>query len=523
MDTKENILSRIIPGISEALGVDSTEIASSTTFEDLGADSLDIIELIMAAETEFNIRIGDEAFEQVRTIEDAIQMIQQCQIEAAEKARKKQEELDKKLAEFGPVRLGWEMLEEQQSKEYISKTGLPYFIFDGSPSKLSESVEKFNAEEDDAITSGRHFEWLLEKVSWFMGRPIKELSIESISDIIAFYQSIDFEKPQDYIHDRFSRFGYGCHYVVLPNGEKREMKDMLSLGSQIIYRVLTSSIKSQCPETFQIIRTNKNGNAILSCNVIDAMYCCGTWTISLRYNIEGKGRTFTTQVLIDPHIGGWTSKDDKTEYNAINSISAGHIRSISSFIHKVNILANEKFLLERVSFKFGIQAKSITPSLAHRGYMVNKKCVKFCDIGKPYMTIDGRAYSHSDTLNDSVCIYHKILSQIIANEKLMFMMKVNGKSGSFLPNRFVAYYLEKNSIILQGCYLGDDLNHTETFEISLDGQKSYRARESFFAEVHIKGDIEFPDSHVNRKMLSYLTSLMEKVYGKRQMNLKKTI
>ena len=73
MDTKEAILSRIIPGIAQKLGVDEKEITPETRFaDDLGVDSLDSVELLMDAEKEFNIEISDDAIDETVTVEDAV-------------------------------------------------------------------------------------------------------------------------------------------------------------------------------------------------------------------------------------------------------------------------------------------------------------------------------------------------------------------------------------------------------------------------------------------------------------------
>ncbi|MFQ5596961.1 MAG: acyl carrier protein [Nitrospiria bacterium] len=63
--------------ISEQLGVEDEEVVSGASFvEDLGADSLDTVELVMAFEEEFNIEIQDEDAEKILTVQDAIDYIQ---------------------------------------------------------------------------------------------------------------------------------------------------------------------------------------------------------------------------------------------------------------------------------------------------------------------------------------------------------------------------------------------------------------------------------------------------------------
>jgi acyl carrier protein len=64
--------------IVEQLGVDEAEVTPSASFvDDLGADSLDTVELVMAFEEAFEIEIPDEDAEQIRTVQDAVTYIDQ--------------------------------------------------------------------------------------------------------------------------------------------------------------------------------------------------------------------------------------------------------------------------------------------------------------------------------------------------------------------------------------------------------------------------------------------------------------
>lgn len=70
------IFEKIQKIISEQLGIDSQEISLESSFvDDLGADSLDIVELIMALETEFDLEIPDEEAEKVKTVGDVVEYI----------------------------------------------------------------------------------------------------------------------------------------------------------------------------------------------------------------------------------------------------------------------------------------------------------------------------------------------------------------------------------------------------------------------------------------------------------------
>ena len=72
----EEIQGKVIKIISEQLGKDKSEIKMSSHFiEDLDADSLDTVELVMALEEEFDIDIPDESAEKITTVESAVDFI----------------------------------------------------------------------------------------------------------------------------------------------------------------------------------------------------------------------------------------------------------------------------------------------------------------------------------------------------------------------------------------------------------------------------------------------------------------
>ncbi|MCM1026375.1 MAG: acyl carrier protein [Roseburia sp.] len=62
--------------IAEVLNVDANEITMETTFvDDLGADSLDVFQIVMGIEEEFGIEIPAEKAEKITTVEEAVEMI----------------------------------------------------------------------------------------------------------------------------------------------------------------------------------------------------------------------------------------------------------------------------------------------------------------------------------------------------------------------------------------------------------------------------------------------------------------
>ena len=76
-ETVPSVEERVIEIVSENLGVNKEQVTRSTAFiEDLGADSLDIVELVMELEEEFEITIPDEQAEKIKTVGEAIDYIQ---------------------------------------------------------------------------------------------------------------------------------------------------------------------------------------------------------------------------------------------------------------------------------------------------------------------------------------------------------------------------------------------------------------------------------------------------------------
>ncbi|WOR13617.1 acyl carrier protein [Hyphomonas sp. FCG-A18] len=71
-----DVLERVKKIVVENLDVDGDKVVESASFiDDLGADSLDLVELVMAFEEEFNIEIPDDVQENIRTVGDAVSHI----------------------------------------------------------------------------------------------------------------------------------------------------------------------------------------------------------------------------------------------------------------------------------------------------------------------------------------------------------------------------------------------------------------------------------------------------------------
>lgn len=75
-----SVQERVIDIVSEQLGVDKEKVTPETSFvNDLGADSLDTVELVMELEEEFDITIPDDAAEKIQTVGQAVQYIEASQ------------------------------------------------------------------------------------------------------------------------------------------------------------------------------------------------------------------------------------------------------------------------------------------------------------------------------------------------------------------------------------------------------------------------------------------------------------
>lgn len=74
----EDLKKQVVETIAEQLGIDVSEVTEEKSFiEDLNADSLDLTELIMTLEEKFDIEIGDEEAEKLKTVRDVISFVTQ--------------------------------------------------------------------------------------------------------------------------------------------------------------------------------------------------------------------------------------------------------------------------------------------------------------------------------------------------------------------------------------------------------------------------------------------------------------
>jgi acyl carrier protein len=73
----EAVIQRVSSIIGEQLGVEQSDLVpEASLLDDLGADSLDVVELVMALEEEFSIEVPDDDVENIRTIQDIVQYVE---------------------------------------------------------------------------------------------------------------------------------------------------------------------------------------------------------------------------------------------------------------------------------------------------------------------------------------------------------------------------------------------------------------------------------------------------------------
>lgn len=81
-----DLSARVIAVIAKTQRIDELSVSSSSTFEQLGIDSLDGINIIFALENDFQIEISDEAVQNIRSVRDAVEGVRQL-VEAKQPAR----------------------------------------------------------------------------------------------------------------------------------------------------------------------------------------------------------------------------------------------------------------------------------------------------------------------------------------------------------------------------------------------------------------------------------------------------
>ena len=75
MPDQGTVFAKLRSMLADQFGIEAEEITMETTLKDLGADSMDILELVMAIEQEWDLEIPDEAAEEIKSVGDAVRYI----------------------------------------------------------------------------------------------------------------------------------------------------------------------------------------------------------------------------------------------------------------------------------------------------------------------------------------------------------------------------------------------------------------------------------------------------------------
>lgn len=76
---REEILEKVLDIVSETLEVERDDLSEETSYDDLGADSFDKLELVTALEDEFGLELDDDVLESIATVGDSVDAILQAQ------------------------------------------------------------------------------------------------------------------------------------------------------------------------------------------------------------------------------------------------------------------------------------------------------------------------------------------------------------------------------------------------------------------------------------------------------------
>lgn len=76
---RADITKKVIDLVCETLECDPADVQEDTAFEDLGADSFDLLELVTAMEDEFHAELDDESLKSIKTVKDAVDAIESVQ------------------------------------------------------------------------------------------------------------------------------------------------------------------------------------------------------------------------------------------------------------------------------------------------------------------------------------------------------------------------------------------------------------------------------------------------------------
>lgn len=365
-NTIEDILHKIIPGISERLGVNQNEVHPKTTFtEDLGCDSLDAVELLMEAEKEFRIQLGDDVFAKINTVEDAAEVILNA-IEVRDLSEKaKREREAKEWAELQPLLDRYEKEELQTGMEYVQRTGFPYFTHDGKAGE--EFYDSIHMQMNDARVQGSWDSIALNLASIALGREVCVVDESLAAELLAMCLSSRIEVNHYYRGlSNDVRYKNGSHNVVFVNGTISDTRLVYAAADASFCDILTIAIRKRHRDiSFPVTYYPKTGHNITEMYVFDRVSYFDqdnhtVFFLGQSTNTQtGKTRDVTLAVQLESGELSRAMAHKHQKAVPADKASERKYRKLYIFLSKIWFEGQKAFLKERMSFCFGIQNEPI--------------------------------------------------------------------------------------------------------------------------------------------------------------------
>ena len=463
----DDIIQRIVPVIAEKLGVEQNEIQPDTAFaEDLGCDSLDAVELLMAAEDEFRIRLGDDVFGKIKTVGDAVGVIREA-VKVRDMTEMERREAEaRELARLEPLFAASEKEEFKIGLGYAKRTGLPYFTHDGR--KAGENRDSLRLQMSEAIENGTADEKARGLASVALGMTVGDVTGDTASELCGRLFSSRCETNDFYfrwISD--VRYKNGSHNAVFPDGTVVDSGLVRDAAEASLCQILTMALLKQFRKiSFPVTYFSRNGDGTTEefsfCRVgfFDEDDPSFLLLGVSKSRTGGKERDVVLKVRLESGRLSRVIVVKEQKASPAGKSAARLYRKLYLFLSGFWNGALRSFVNERLSYCFGITKAQMSLRTYAKLYRYNQMAVNYTE--ESFALEDGRVRPSGCMLDDS----YTCISNI---QKLML------RKGYAMD---VLYGLEKlvlqpNDLLLQSA---DQL----VFQGELFNPKTYASRSAAF-------------------------------------------
>ena len=414
MNTYEYILRQIIAGIAASLAVDKDLILPETLFaDDLGVDSLDAVELLMKAEKAFQIRLGDDVFSKIRTVDDATVVISEA-IKVREEEDKSRQEIERKRQK------ALELIRDASEKEelaaglaYAKRTGFPYFTHDGRKAEGNDEVPRTGREASQL--------WAL---ILSCDAELNDLSLRWESDV---------------------RFKNGSHIIIFPNGAIQDTQAVNDSARKAICDILTLTISTRFPKlSFPVTyRSGKNGTKT---EAFDYTGVVGFNANDNSISLMGLSENVLSINLESGALVRIAGRRGQKAYPAGLAASKAYHRKLYLFLSDFLNQSLRTHLAERLSYCFGITKAPI--NLATYASVLEYNVMGVNYPNPTYLLKDGRVLP-SSRMMDSAYHCSSIIQKLMLRKRAYRMDVLYGSERMvFSPGDILAHSDER--VVLQG-------------------------------------------------------------------------